>query len=360
MTIENDSPQVDKYNKYVFLYPDVASPAVQQIERGEIPKERLTGFYQLKMMGMNVAISDHRWSSGLSGLRRFARRYIQIPSVGLLRDFWKADVIVVKDEFSPLQSFLARLMGKRIVYLDTLFKLPESRVKRKLLKIAIKWSDGVIALSSSQARLWSQSLTIPSGRIIPLYYAMDCDFYPYTEKLNSSKERHIISIGRDVGRDFGSLMQAVSKTDATLDLVTLPYLLPENAAESSRINIYERLSYKELFETYSRSCVAVVPLKAGISYPSGIRAVMEAMLMGIPVVATRTPVLEEYFSEGEDIVFSEPDNPDSLLVGIASLMNDNQLSDRIRKNARKKVVSQYNVEEYGKDLASALSDFVNR
>src|SRR5690625_7107533 len=47
--------------KYLFLYPDIATPAIKEIESGTFPKERLTGYFQLMQMGLKVAISDSQW-----------------------------------------------------------------------------------------------------------------------------------------------------------------------------------------------------------------------------------------------------------------------------------------------------------
>src|SRR5690625_6857163 len=63
--------------KYLFLYPDIATPAIKEIESGTFPKERLTGYFQLKQMGLKVAISDSQWRGPTAKLRRKLLRYGQ-------------------------------------------------------------------------------------------------------------------------------------------------------------------------------------------------------------------------------------------------------------------------------------------
>lgn len=341
--------------KYLFLYPDIATPAIKEIESGTFPKERLTGYFQLKQMGLKVAISDSQWRGPTAKLRRKLLRYGQLPSFHMLKDWTKNEVIVVKDRFSLVYSLLAKLLGKKIVYLDTMFQLPTNKLKRLLLKHAIRHSDLVISLSKTQGDHWAQELQPPSDKLESLYYSMDCSFYPLVEPKAEEKSPLIVSIGRDRGRDFETLTKATTNLGINLELITLPYLLPPSARTSPHIVIKARLPYDELFATYARASIAIIPLKSGIHYPSGIRAVMEAMLVGVPVIASYTPVLAEYFTDGVDLIMVEPENARALEDAINRLLSDPELRLRLRENGRKTVCTKYKVESYGEDLARLLS-----
>ena len=340
--------------RYVFLYPDVATPAISQIDAGEFPKERLTGYYQLKQLGVNVAISDGRWKVPTANFRRRLSRYVHLPSFQMLKDWARSDVVVIKDKFSFLFTILAKVMRKKIVYLDTMFQIPRNRLKRMFLKQAIRHSDLVISLSKAQSGIWARQLGLPESKFKNLYYSMDCDFYSVVKPNHGYGSPLLISIGRDTGRDFHTLCQAVSELEVNVELITLPYLLPDAAKSSANITIREQLSYAELLATYSRASIAVVPLKSGIDYPSGIRAVMEAMLLGVPVVASYTPVLAEYFTDGVDLLMVEPENQQALQDAVQKLLSDAELRLSLRENARQTVCDKYNIESYGVDLAKVL------
>src|SRR5690625_5433661 len=101
-------------------------------------------------MGLKVALPDSQWRGPTARRRRKLLGYGQVPSFQMLKDWTKNEVIVVKDRFSLVYSLLAKLLGKKIVYLDTMFQLPTNKVKRLLLKHAIRHSDLVISLSKTQ------------------------------------------------------------------------------------------------------------------------------------------------------------------------------------------------------------------
>jgi glycosyltransferase involved in cell wall biosynthesis len=342
-----------KKQSMVFMYPDVAAQTVAQIESGSVPKERLTGFYQLKERGWSVRISDSRWLGPVAGIRRKLLRFVELPSLSMLRDWLGADVIVVKDNFSLILTLIAKVLRKKIVYLDSMFRLPKDRVRRFLIKRSLELADAVICFSSTQADLWAKTFEVEKDLFTVVPYAMDCDFYPLQE-LRSSETPSVISVGRDVGRDFGTLLKSIENKEAHLKLVTLPYLLPDSVKKFPNVEVKERLSYEELFSLYGGASLAVVPLESGLTYPSGIRAVMEAMLVGTPVIATYTPVLAEYFNHEEDLLFVDPESEQSLSEAIDLLLANHELRDRLRSNARKKMEQSYALSVYVNALEETL------
>ncbi|HDZ14015.1 hypothetical protein LCGC14_1296480 [marine sediment metagenome] len=344
-----------KKRKYIFMYPDIARPTIEEISKGRVPRERLAGLYQLKEQGWDVDISDSRWEGKLSPMRRRFKRYFTIPSVRMFKDWWPADVIVIKDDFSLFLTLSARILRKEIVYLDSMFALPKSKIRRFLLKINLIFSNKIICFSETQANLWAREFDVARSKFLVSHYCVDVEFYMNNRSTKNIRKDQIIAIGRDIGRDFYTLISAVNEKDIPLIIVTLPYLLSKIDVVPKNVSIKERLSYDELFEIYSQSSISVVSLKDFMTYPSGIRAVMEAMLQGVPVIATRTPVLEEYFSHGEDILFVEAGSAKDLSDKIDLLIENNKFSIMLSKNATKKIESDFSLENYVLDLSNYLA-----
>ena len=338
----------------VFMYPDIASPTIAELEAHRAPRERLAGFYQLRERGWNVSISDERWKVSTAKFRRKLRRFVHVPSWKMIRDWKKADIIVIKDEFSLVFTMLAKLLGKKIVYLDTMFVLPKNLLRRFFVKTNLLLADSIISLSQTQVELWVKSFQVPSSRFDVLQFPMDGDFYSIVRAIDKEAP-YIISIGRDTGRDFKALVDAVESSDIHLKLVTLPYLLPENAKSNPKIEIFEWLSYDDLFKIYSGASIAVIPIEPNTSYPSGIRAVMEAMLLGVPVIASYTTVLAEYFDAGKDLVFVEPGRADLLQSAITELLGNPTLQQSLAINARNKMIEKYKISIFVEGIEKILT-----
>ncbi|WP_148862581.1 glycosyltransferase family 4 protein [Marinobacter fonticola] len=343
-----------KNRKYVFLYPDIATPTIAEIEAGRAPRERLTGFYQLLRRGWDVNISDKRWQGKFASIRKKLKRFVFIPSFGMVRDCLPADVIVVKDDFSLGLTLLAKLLGKKIVYLDSMFKFPKNRIRDWLVKLNLLLANQVICFSQSQADLWASHYSISRARFHALSYGMDLDFYSTGKMRQKASPPQVLSIGRDVGRDFSVLTRAVADLNVSLNLITLPYLLPAQSDLSANTHVHERVSYDTLMSLYSQASIAVVPLKSELSYPSGIRAVMEAVLLGVPVISTYTPVLEEYFSPDEEMLYIPPGDVDRMRSEIERLAKDDALAERLSTAALEKIRSRFSVDIYGDQLEEVL------
>jgi glycosyltransferase involved in cell wall biosynthesis len=342
----------------VFMYPDVASQTIAELEAGRAPRERLAGYHQLRTRGWNVSISDARWLARTARIRRHMARFCQLPSAGMLRDWRKADAIVIKDELSLVLTLLGRAMRKRVVYLDAMFRLPTSRLRRALIRWNIRLADRVVCFSSRQAEHWASELDIEETSFTPVIYGMDIDFYRPVDR-NPDDPPFVLSVGRDPGRDFGTLVEALAGTGLQLKLVTLPYLVSDRVRQAKDVEILERLSYQELFDLYARATVVAVPLSDAHTYPSGIRAVLEAALLRVPIVATRTPVIEEYFTHGRELTLVAPRDPASLRQAILVAASDEQAAMVVAERARRRAVREFPVSLYADQLESIVVGVVH-
>lgn len=106
----------------------------------------------------------------------------------------------------------------------------------------------------------------------------------------------------------------------------------------------------DLIPYYRRSTASVVPLRAG----GGTRLkILEAMALGRPVVSTSIGC------EGIDVVDGEhlfiADSPKQFAEKTVRLLQDKELSEKIRNNARHLVVTQYDWDIIAKNLLQIYS-----
>lgn len=67
---------------------------------------------------------------------------------------------------------------------------------------------------------------------------------------------------------------------------------------------------------------------------AGIITIVEAMLMGRPVIATRCLGAEHYIRHGETGLLVEPQSVDDLMDAIKMLCHDSGLRDRLGQAAK--------------------------
>jgi glycosyltransferase involved in cell wall biosynthesis len=295
----NDSRRLPRL---LFLFPHSVAEERKNVESGTSPTERLYGAHELQQLGWPVSYSDSRFR-GLTGrLLKFLRQFAVIGiSAGTVRDIARSDVVIVKDDFSAPAAIVTRLLGRKLVFLDSMFAPPKRWWKVLGTRISLRLAHETICYSEFQKQLWVEHYGKLAQRIRVMPYTIDVGFYKrYLGEWKPGASRKVLAVGRDVGRDYGTLVEALRGTDLELELITLPYLLRGvDIAANPKIKLHQRLSYEDLFRLYRECAVVVIPLKPGISYPSGIRGLFEAMVLQRPFVTTRTEVLQEYMTEGE-------------------------------------------------------------
>ena len=345
-----------KKPRVVFDFVRSPRQRLDEVRHGRAPRESLMAYVELESRGWQVKASDDRWSGRLGELRTRLMSYIEIPSVRMMTTWASVDAVVVVTRFSVVLALIAKLLGKRIYFADAQFDLPKRLLSRWHTRLALRMADGVLCLSEHQARSWRKSFNLPGELFRLTGYSLDPVFFKQLQRppVQTRGRPVMLSIGRDPGRDFTTLSKACTDYDCEARIVTLPYLLTPIVQQNPRVQVFSNVSYGKLFELYATSDVAVIPLVADIEYMSGIRAVMEGLLLGIPVIATRTPCLEEYFTDGVDILMVEAGDAEALAEAAWKVTNDRGFSDSLVKAGRRTMEERWSFEGYVRAIEKAI------
>jgi len=347
---------VKNIKTYLFLYPRPVSEQLKEVRAGNLPSEIFYGAVELIDKGWDIKFSDCRYEGRFGRLMSKLKAYgIHLIDFGTIKDISSVDVVVVKDEFSVLLALTAKLLGKKIVFFDSLFKIPQRFWKRLAVRACLSMADKLISFSGAESALWQKEFGFDDSKLAVLKYAIDLPFYTPTNKVKLKDDGYILSIGRDLGRDFSTLIKAINGTEYELKIVTLPYLLEGIEYDHSKVTIYQHLSYEELFELYSKAAMVIVPLKKDITHASGIRGLLEAMALEIPAIVSKTIVLEQYFSEERsEVIFYEPENAKDLQRKIIALSANEERRNTIGAAARKKIENENNLLNFAVEFEQIL------
>lgn len=341
--------------RILYFYPHPMKKELQSVMAGTAPSDRMYGLIELQRRGHEVSLTDSRFQGVFAKLVTWLKKIYNVNLIdyGSLRMLRAYDVIVVKDDFSTLLTIACRVFRKKIVYVDALFDIPKKVLLQKICKLNIKLSDGIVVYSKRQIEQWSHLLNIPSTRFKALPYTIDVPFYRYSYHKEKITEPYILSVGRDLGRDFKTLVEAMEGLGLRLKIVTLPYLLRGVYLNQPWLEILQNVTYERLFQLYAEALFVVIPLKKGVMYPSGIRSLLEAMALGKSIISTYSPVLEEYAKNGEGVLYVEPENCIELRNKIEDLGKDPDYCVRVGKKGQERV-QKYNMDVY----TNAFEDYL--
>ena len=130
-------------------------------------------------------------------------------------------------------------------------------------------------------------------------------------------------------------------------------------AELSRLSSDESITVTgtvdDVVPYLKRGKVFICPVRLG----GGFRGkILEAMALGRPVVSTRLGAEGIPASDGENIILA--DSPDKFVKGIADLMGDTRLYQKIQANARKLMEEKYAWEKGVARLEAVLEEMMSK
>jgi glycosyltransferase involved in cell wall biosynthesis len=118
-----------------------------------------------------------------------------------------------------------------------------------------------------------------------------------------------------------------------------------------------RLGFDELLTFYRRSRVLVVP-SLGLELFGLV--VVDAMALGVPVIASRIGGLPHVVEDGVTGSLFESGNPEDLVQQVRRLWEDSQLCNQMGRAARQKVMRQYTEDLYYHNLMAVYQTAIQR
>jgi glycosyltransferase involved in cell wall biosynthesis len=339
--------------KILYIFGSSRFGFTDKIELGALPSDTMYGYFELKKMGFDVNLAYVNNDGYFYKFQELIRKILNIDLKNFKYLFYikNYDLIIIKDEFSTLITIFSKILNKKIIYIDSLLKVPNSKIKRCIYKLNLSLSDGTIVYSKTQKIELAKKFKVSENKFIYIPYSIDCSFYKLNNDNREVDGPYILAVGRDMARDFSTLVEAMDGLNINLKVVSLQYLFEGVNTEHHWLEILEYVSYEKLFRLYRDALFVVIPLKKwGIFYPSGIRAMLEAMTFGKTIVASRSPVLQEYANREEGVIYVEPENTLALRNKILELCQDEGVLRDLKNSGVKTVNEKYCIDIYVSEL----------
>ena len=174
----------------------------------------------------------------------------------------------------------------------------------------------------------------------------------------------VLAIGNDGHRDWETLVRAASEIPAPVRIFTgspRPADLPPHTSWE-RAGWHEQvLTDDEVRELYRSAAVVVVPVK-DVPQPSGQSVTLQAMACARPVVLSKTKGLwsSSELSDGENVSFVPPADPDALASAVRRLLDDRERADGLGRSGREEVERGATVSAYAQRLLEICRRAVER
>ncbi len=230
-------------------------------------------------------------------------------------------------------------------------------LREKMFKYAVGKASGIIAISEKERDDLRTMFPKNAQNIEFFHEATDTEYF----KPDSTvvQESFVLSVGRDPGRDFATLIKAISQSThqvqtQSLVLATKPEALthlgqlPQNVA-------FQHFNSQEMQSAYHRAALVVVPLK--IKNPlhndsAGTLVVIEAMAMGKALIVTDNNSVRSYVENGKTGILVPAGDVKALTDAIDDLMKNPEKRSSLGAGARKFAEEFCSADLFAKKLAS--------
>ena len=349
--------------KVLYLLNRVQQDSIGSIREGKNNDDHLYGLLRLSQHGIKAGYLEieqyfPRW------LAHFLRKHILTiywAHLPLFSKFFSHDIIFSSMAFgSQLLHTLYPFKKPKWVMLD--FGLmgllgKETALKQKLLAFIAARASGVVTIDAYEKEALEKRFSSLRGKIAYMRFGVDTNFFvPSMEE----HDRHIIfSPGRDPGRDFSTLFEAIRDLPVSVVLTARPeniqklFPLPPAVTNTD-------LTAEAYVSMFVKSDIVVIPLdtRSGVNNAMGCSTLVEAMAMGKAVIATRTKTTESYIEDGHTGILVSAQDPVRLREAIRSLLDDPHKRTALGAAARDFVESNCSADGFADALAAYFKRIV--
>ena len=336
--------------RIAFVYPNSRAALVEAVSRGEAPDSTLLGQNHLHELGLDARVHEPRLTRRTTSRLRWNLRELMLPW-----ELGDTDVAI-----TPLASHFplaARVRGRpRVVVVNyglNLILRRASPPRRRLVVASLRSAARVVCLGESQRLELIELAGLEPEHVVTVVLGIDASFFTPEASPTPAGPPFVLAVGKDLARDYATLAEALRELGVHVE----PAVYPRNLEGIDLpANVHAGVvDPPELRALYRRaSCVVLPQRRDGFRYGSeggGLTALLEAMAMAKPVVASERAILADYVADGETALLVPPEDPQALRDAIAAVLADQSLADRLGARARASVEQRFTTRRLAAGLA---------
>lgn len=223
--------------------------------------------------------------------------------------------------------------------------------RRRLYRRLYRHVDLVTVVSSNQVDTLVRELGIPRDRIAVVPFGVDLD---ELADVAPSENGRVAAIGRDLGRDWPTLLDAARGSNWGVDLATRPQQVA-GLDLPDEVDLHGYVDRARYLEMLAGASVVAVPTHAR-EYPTGQTVLIEAMALGKACVVTDTPAMREYVTDERSALMVPLHDPVAWREATDRLLADPALRSRLGHQAAQDAHDRFGAERMWATVAGLVRE----
>ena len=344
--------------RVLYIFANERKQMEQEWQEGIMPDTYFIGLNHLQKFGVKAEYIENK-------IINFIRnKSFNLTNIFLLFKIRKYDIVFSGS--SLMIVFLAKVIFRfrkpKFVWYNTFFtnllKRNRNDLKGWIIRKSIGALDAIICPSQAQKDfLVKEGFSQDKIYFIPT--GVDVDFIALRQKVlpDYDGEKYILAVGRDMGRDYKTLIEAMRGLDIKLKIAALPRNfsgldvnnLPEN------VEFLGFVPFNKLVGFYKNAEFVIISTKKEDDFDgsdcSGHLVMLDAMASGKALIASYRSTIGDYIKNGQEGILVEPGNQKELREVIEKLLKNPQLARDMGNKAREKAAEMLTTEIFAKNLA---------
>ena len=351
--------------RVLYLFAGERKKMEKEWREGRMPDSQLIGFNHLAEFGVKASYIENKF------LNFVRKKNYNLPNLFLLPLLHRYDIIF--SGASLFLPFVAKalfcLKRPKFVWYNTFFtnalkRNKDNRFRLWALRKTIASLDAVVCPSTAQRQFLIDQGFDPL-KIFFVPNGIDVDFMKRKkmEQATSSpnSELFILSVGKDMGRDYATLSEAVSGLPIQVKVAALPRNFSTIKDVPENLQILGFVPFTDLVKLYQRSEFVVIPTKSekhlDASDCSGQYVLLDSMSLGKAVVVSKRETLD-YMENGREGIVVAPENPAELRVAITRLLKSSEERVKMGEAAGKKAAMLFTTKRLAGELSTIFKRLV--
>ena len=340
--------------KVLYLFAGERQWMVDLWHRGKFADSQFVGLNHLHKFGVRAHFME---TDLMNRLRKINFNLAQLPVLFRLRRY---DVVFAASNlfFVFLAKDVLRMKKPRFVFYNTFFtnalKRNTSGIYAWMIRRAIRSIDVIWCPSTAQKRFLEKEGFDPN-RIVFIPNGVDAHFFKPSDPDLDRAHRYIFAMGKDMGRDYKTLIDAVARLDIKTRIIASPRNLSHIDTSPANVNVSYDVPQDETRAYYRNALFVVMPTHGedhkDASDCSGQYVLLESMASGKAVIATERSTLKDYIVNEENAVVVPAQDPAALRTAIAILLRSPEQITRLERAARKSVEDDNTTEKLAESLS---------
>lgn len=341
--------------KVLYLFAGERRWMVRLWQKGKFPDSQFIGLNHIHNYGVNARFME---TLLMNYLRKINFNLAQLPAILKIRRY-NSVFLCSNLLFVFLIKKIFCFKKPKIIFYNTFFtntlKRNTSGWYARIIRSAISSLDMIICPSTAQKEFLEES-GFDSKKIIFIPNGVDDVFFkPCTINKNNTYE-YILSIGKDMGRDYQTLINAARGLDIKVRIVASLRNLQNIDAIPSNVEVLYDVPQDEIRELYCNAKFVVLPTFGAdhldASDCSGQYVLLESMASGKTVIVTDRNTLKDYVVNGVNAIIVPTQNLLILKEEIKKLLNSPKQIKQIELAARASIEGNNTTEKLAKSLSN--------